>query len=148
MRSRSIVPQFTKSQFDDSRSVRACRGLYLFSIGLAKKVVIADAFARMADAGFASMNYSSTLEAWIYTLSFTFQIYFDFSGYSDMAQGAAWILGIDIPQNFDAPYRSGSISEFWRRWHISLSNFITDYLYTPSCAQWAKRRLPHRRLPL
>jgi len=131
VRSRKIVPQFTKFQFEESRSERGCRGLYLFSIGLAKKVVIADSFARIVDAGFASMKYSSTLEAWVYTLSFTFQIYFDFSGYSDMAQGAAWMLGIDIPQNFDAPYRSRSITDFWGRWHISLSNFITDYLYTP-----------------
>lgn len=141
VRSRIIVPQFTKFQFEESRSERACRGLYLFSIGLAKKVVIADSFARIVDAGFATMRYSSALEAWIYTLSFTFQIYFDFSGYSDMAQGAAWMLGIDIPQNFDAPYRSQSISEFWRRWHISLSNFITDYLYTPLLRSLGKATL-------
>jgi alginate O-acetyltransferase complex protein AlgI len=141
VRSRIIVPQFTKFQFEESRSERACRGLYLFSIGLAKKVVIADSFARIVDAGFASMRYSSTLEAWVYTLSFTFQIYFDFSGYSDMAQGTAWMLGIDIPQNFDAPYRSTSISEYWRRWHISLSDFITDYLYTPILRSMGKATL-------
>ena len=69
--------------------------------------------------------------AWIFSLSFTFQLYFDFSGYSDMAVASAWLLGIDIPQNFNAPYISKSITEFWKRWHISLSNFITDYLYTP-----------------
>lgn len=107
------------------------RALYLFSFGLAKKVVLADSYARIADAGFSSAQNISTIEAWIFSLSFTFQLYFDFSGYSDMALGSAWLLGIDIPKNFNAPYISKSITEFWQRWHISLSNFITNYLYTP-----------------
>jgi D-alanyl-lipoteichoic acid acyltransferase DltB (MBOAT superfamily) len=109
----------------------ACRGVYLLSIGLAKKVILADSFAQIADAGFGTQNNLSTLEAWSSSLAYTFQIYYDFSGYSDIAVGSAWLLGIDIPQNFNAPYRSKSISEFWQRWHISLSNFITNYLYTP-----------------
>jgi alginate O-acetyltransferase complex protein AlgI len=107
------------------------RALYLFSLGLAKKVILADSFARIADAGFSSAQNISTIEAWIFSLSFTFQLYFDFSGYSDMAVASAWLLGIDIPQNFNAPYISKSITEFWQRWHITLSNFITNYLYTP-----------------
>jgi alginate O-acetyltransferase complex protein AlgI len=131
VRSRETVPQFARFGFQESRNERACRGLYLFSLGLAKKVVLADSFARLVDAGFSTAGHVSTLAAWVFTLAYTFQIYFDFSGYSDMALGAAWIFGIDIPQNFNAPYRSQSITEFWRRWHISLSNFITDYLYTP-----------------
>jgi D-alanyl-lipoteichoic acid acyltransferase DltB (MBOAT superfamily) len=119
----------------------ACRGLMLFAFGLAKKVVLADSFARVADAGFASANHFSTLEAWIFSLSYTFQIYFDFSGYSDMAVGAAWMMGIDIPKNFNAPYISKSISEFWQRWHISLSNFITNYLFTPILRAMGKATL-------
>jgi D-alanyl-lipoteichoic acid acyltransferase DltB (MBOAT superfamily) len=107
------------------------RALYLFSLGLAKKVVFADSFARIADAGFDSAQAMSTVEAWSFLLSFTFQLYYDFSGYSDMAVASAWLMGIDIPQNFNSPYISKSITEFWQRWHISLSNFITNYLYTP-----------------
>jgi D-alanyl-lipoteichoic acid acyltransferase DltB (MBOAT superfamily) len=131
VRSRAIVPQFKKFTLSGARLDLACRGVYLLALGLAKKVVLADSFARIADAGFSSAQNMSTVEAWIFSLSFTFQLYFDFSGYSDMAVACAWMLGIDIPQNFNAPYISKSISEFWKRWHISLSNFITDYLYTP-----------------
>jgi D-alanyl-lipoteichoic acid acyltransferase DltB (MBOAT superfamily) len=131
VRARAIVPQFKNYKMPVSRFELACRGLYLLSFGLAKKVVLADSFSRIADIGFASPQSLSTLEAWICSLAYTFQLYFDFSGYSDMAVGCAWMLGIDIPQNFNAPYISKSITEFWQRWHISLSNFITNYLYTP-----------------
>ncbi len=131
VRSRVIVPQFKNVTAGDGRLALACRGFFLFAMGLAKKVVLADSFARIADAGFGSGQNYSTLEAWIFCFSYTFQIYFDFSGYSDMAVGSAWMIGIDIPQNFNAPYIAKSISEFWQRWHISLSNFITNYLYTP-----------------
>ncbi len=131
VRARAIVPQLKSYKMPVSRFELACRGLYLLSFGLAKKVVLADSFSRIADVGFASPQGLSTLEAWICSLSYTFQLYFDFSGYSDMAVGCAWMLGIDIPQNFNAPYISKSITEFWQRWHISLSNFITNYLYTP-----------------
>lgn len=130
VRSRAIVPQFNDSVSSTDRMDLACRGLLLFALGLAKKVVLADSFALIADVGFGSPLNFSTLEAWIFSLSYTFQIYFDFSGYSDMAVGTAWMLGIDIPKNFNAPYISRSISEFWQRWHISLSNFITSYLFT------------------
>jgi D-alanyl-lipoteichoic acid acyltransferase DltB (MBOAT superfamily) len=109
----------------------AARGVFLFAQGLAKKVVFADTFATIADTGFAAVGHLSCVEAWAFSLAYTLQIYFDFSGYSDMAVGSAWILGFDIPQNFKAPYIAKSISEFWQRWHISLSNFITNYLYTP-----------------
>ena len=131
VRSRSVVPQFSKFSMPIDRLELACRGVYLLTLGLTKKVILADSFARVADAGFGSTQAFSTLEGWIFSLCYTFQLYYDFSGYSDMAVGCAWMLGIDIPQNFNAPYVSKSISEFWQRWHISLSNFITSYLYTP-----------------
>jgi D-alanyl-lipoteichoic acid acyltransferase DltB (MBOAT superfamily) len=76
-------------------------------------------------------NHLSAVECWIFSIAYTLQIYFDFSGYSDMAIGSALMLGVEIPRNFDAPLRSKSIIEFWQRWHISLSDFITSYLYTP-----------------
>ncbi len=130
-RSTAIVPQFKEQAGGERRLEMACRGMYLFSLGLVKKVVFADSFARVADAGFFSTSGLSTLESWLSCLAFTFQIYFDFSGYSDMAMASALMLGIQIPENFNAPFRSLSISEYWQRWHISLSAFITHYLYTP-----------------
>ncbi len=130
-RSMEIVPQFKERAESETRLEMACRGLYLFSLGLTKKVVFADSFARVADAGFRSAYGYSTLESWVFCLAYTFQIYFDFSGYSDMAMASALMLGIEIPQNFNAPFRSLSISEYWQRWHMSLSAFITHYLYTP-----------------
>lgn len=141
VRSRAIVPQFKTFTASSDRMDLACRGLLIFAVGLAKKVILADSFAHIADAGFGSANHFSTVEAWIFSLAYTFQIYFDFSGYSDMAVGAAWMLGIDIPKNFNAPYISKSISEFWQRWHISLSNFITSYLFTPMLRAMGKATL-------
>ncbi|HEV2578970.1 MAG TPA: MBOAT family O-acyltransferase [Acidobacteriaceae bacterium] len=107
------------------------RGLYLFAMGAFKKTVFAFCFGAIADSGFNVTGRLSGIEAWTYSLAFTLQIYFDFSGYTDMARGSAMMLGIEIPRNFDAPLRSKSIIEFWERWHITLSNFITSYMYTP-----------------
>ncbi len=116
---------------DANRGEMLARGCYLISIGLFKKVVFAFAFGRIADFGFALRGRLSMLEAWTFVLAYTMQIYFDFSGYTDMAVGSALLLGIQIPRNFDAPFRSLSVIEFWKRWHISLSEFINTYLYTP-----------------
>ncbi len=106
-------------------------GFQLLARGLAKKVVLADTLAPIAAAGFdpASATSLTTGEAWIATLAFSLQIYFDFSGYTDMARGSAQLLGFKIPANFDAPYIATSVSDFWRRWHISLSSWLRDYLY-------------------
>ncbi|QDV09838.1 Peptidoglycan O-acetyltransferase [Planctomycetes bacterium Poly30] len=105
-------------------------GVLIFQAGLAKKVLLADTFAQAADQGFALAN-PTTLEAWVAALSYTFQIYFDFSGYSDMAIGLGLLFGFRFPINFNRPYISKSITEFWRRWHITLSSFLRDYLYIP-----------------
>ncbi len=107
-------------------------GLILFCIGLAKKVIIANTIGKQADEVF-NMNIDSidTTAAWIGALCYTFQIYFDFSGYSDMAIGLCKIMGFDIPENFNNPYTSQSITEFWRRWHISLGKWMKNYLYIP-----------------
>ncbi len=106
------------------------RGVLYFQAGLAKKVLIADFVAPLANDAFSGGGLNA-LDAWIGTLAYTFQIYFDFSGYSDMAIGLGLMLGFAFPINFDQPYRSRSITEFWRRWHISLSTFLRDYLYIP-----------------
>lgn len=107
-------------------------GFYRFAIGLAKKVLIANQMGLQADAVF-SMNYIGldTYTAWIGILAYTFQIYFDFSGYSDMAIGIAKMIGFKFPENFNNPYISKSITEFWRRWHISLGAWMRNYLYIP-----------------
>jgi alginate O-acetyltransferase complex protein AlgI len=107
------------------------RAIYLFSLGLMKKVVLADAFSKAADFGFGNIPGLSLIEAWAFATAYALQIYFDFSGYSDMAIASAMLLGIEIPRNFDAPLRATSIIEYWQRWHISLTSFITTYIYTP-----------------
>lgn len=106
------------------------QGLFLFSFGLAKKCLIANPLAQIADLVF-KQSQLSTLDAWVGSLAYTFQIYFDFSGYSTMAIGLAIMFGFHLPQNFDEPYTSSSITEFWRRWHITLSRWFRDYLYIP-----------------
>lgn len=106
------------------------RGVLAFQTGLAKKLLIADILGQLADRAFAAETLS-TGDAWIGILAYTFQIYFDFSGYSDMAIGLGLMMGFRLPVNFDQPYRSVSITDFWRRWHISLSSFLRDYLYIP-----------------
>ena len=109
-------------------------GLTIFSIGLFKKVIFADSFALYATPVFDSTADGVAVDgltAWLGVLAYTFQIYFDFSGYSDMAIGLARMVGIDLPINFNAPYRSTSITDFWRRWHITLGRFFRDYLYFP-----------------
>jgi D-alanyl-lipoteichoic acid acyltransferase DltB (MBOAT superfamily) len=98
---------------------------------LFKKIVIADTFAAWANFGFDTASSLSLIEGWIASLSYTFQLYYDFSGYTDMAIGAALLFNIHLPINFYSPYRALSIQDFWRRWHITLSRFLRDYIYIP-----------------
>ena len=131
-RAKRILHQFSTLNAAASPSAEAvARAMFLFSLGLIKKVVLADAFSKAADFGFSNIGSLSTIEAWCLASAYALQLYFDFSGYSDMAIASALLLGIEVPRNFDAPLRSLSIIEFWQRWHISLSSFITTYLYTP-----------------
>ncbi|TDR87226.1 MBOAT family O-acyltransferase [Enterovirga rhinocerotis] len=111
---------------------RIGRGLMLLVIGLSKKVFVGDPLADYVNPVFAAAAAGKAItvaEAWQATLGFTFQIYFDFSGYTDMALGLALLFGIVLPQNFDTPYRATSLQDFWRRWHMTLSRFLRDYLY-------------------
>jgi alginate O-acetyltransferase complex protein AlgI len=105
-------------------------GVALFMLGFAKKILLANAVGQVADAVFAAES-PSTLDAWFGALAYTFQLYFDFSAYSEMAIGIGLMLGFECPRNFDAPYRADSFGDFWRRWHISLSSWLRDYLYIP-----------------
>ena len=110
------------------------KGIFIFSIGLFKKVFIADSFAKWANAGFDIVEkggYLNIAESWATSLSYTFQLYFDFSGYYDMAIGLGLMFGIVLPLNFNSPYKSLNIAEFWRRWHITLGRFLKECLYIP-----------------
>jgi alginate O-acetyltransferase complex protein AlgI len=105
-------------------------GVALFALGFAKKVLLANPMGQVADAAFNAQSLS-TPDAWFGAVAYAFQIYFDFCGYSDMAVGLGRMIGFEFMKNFDAPYRADSITDFWRRWHISLSSFLRDYLYIP-----------------
>ncbi len=106
-------------------------GVKLFSLGLAKKVLLADTFAKAVDWAYQNIDKTTSIDCALLMLFYTFEIYFDFSGYSDMAIGISSMLNIDLPINFDSPYKSLSIREFWKRWHISLTKFLTKYIYIP-----------------
>jgi alginate O-acetyltransferase complex protein AlgI len=124
------------SQFQDADNRRIIAknvslGLYIFAVGLFKKVMIADTFAVWANDGYSRAADLYFIESWITSLSYTFQLYFDFSGYCDMAMGAALLFNIKLPLNFNSPYKALNIQDFWRRWHITLSRFLTEYIYKP-----------------
>ena len=126
-----MMPQFASKWNLVKNYKNIATGLFIFSIGLFKKVVIADTFAQWATAGFDQTETLNLIEAWATSLSYTFQLYFDFSGYTDMAIGAALLFNIKLPINFNSPYKALDIQDFWRRWHITLSRFLRDYIYIP-----------------
>ncbi len=128
---KEMMPQFANIRNKTKNYKNIATGLFIFSIGLFKKVVIADTFAIWANAGFDHSNVLSFFEAWATSLSYTFELYFDFSGYTDMAIGAALLFNIKLPINFNSPYKATDIQDFWRRWHITLSRFLRDYIYIP-----------------
>ncbi|MBP7227134.1 MAG: MBOAT family protein [Aliarcobacter sp.] len=126
-----MMPQFANKWNAVKKYKNIALGLFIFSIGLFKKVVIADTFAVWASAGFDTATTLNLFEAWATSLSYTFQLYFDFSGYTDMAIGIALLFNIKLPINFNSPYKARNIQDFWRRWHITLSRFLRDYVYIP-----------------
>ena len=128
---REMMPQFADPRLKRPDWENLARGLALFALGLAKKVLVADTLAPWANAGFAQAHSLTFADAWITMLAYVMQLVFDFSGYTDMALGVALMLNIRLPINFDSPYRSQDIQEFWRRWHITLSRFLRDYVYIP-----------------
>ena len=126
-----MMPQFRKIGRRAFSWDRLAGGLYLFVLGLAKKVLIADTFGAAVDFGYGSIASLSGTDAVLVMLFYTLQLYFDFSGYSDMARGTAHMMGIEIPVNFNSPYRSSNPVEFWKRWHITLNRFLLKYVYIP-----------------
>ncbi|MBE9125806.1 MULTISPECIES: MBOAT family O-acyltransferase [unclassified Coleofasciculus] len=131
LRHDELINQFRQKRHFIFSQKNMALGLTMFSLGLSKKVLIADNISPWVAPVFDNPDAVSFIEAWVGALSYTFQLYFDFSGYSDMAIGLGLMFNIRLPINFDSPYKSTSIIEFWRRWHITLSNFLRDYLYIP-----------------
>ncbi len=129
---KEVMPQFSFLRAPGQLRTDISVGLTIITIGLFKKVVMADSLAELSNPVYAAAAQGetlSTLDGWVATLGFSFQIYFDFSGYSDIAIGSARLFGIKLPENFKSPYKSRSVIELWNRWHITLSRFLRDYLY-------------------
>jgi D-alanyl-lipoteichoic acid acyltransferase DltB (MBOAT superfamily) len=131
---KDLMPQIGLDKLKTLSIDNVTIGLCIFVIGLFKKTVIADTMSPIADMVFNTVSEGTMISAyaaWVGAISYTIQLYFDFSGYSDMAIGLAMMFGIQLPQNFNSPYKSASIIDFWRRWHMTLSSFLRDYVYIP-----------------
>lgn len=126
-----MIPQFRDTARRRMNYRNLSHGLYVFAVGLFKKVMIADTFSKAVTWGYATVADLSVTEAIIVSVSYTLQLYFDFSGYCDMASGICCMMNLELPQNFHSPYRATSIQEFWHRWHLSLTRFLTTYVYIP-----------------
>lgn len=128
---REVIPQLTDPQQVRVSAANLSLGVFMLTIGLFKKVVLADTFAVWANQGFDVASALNTVEAWLVSYSYTLQLYFDFSGYSDMAFGLALMFNIRLPFNFNSPYKATSIINLWQRWHLTLTRFINTYVYKP-----------------
>lgn len=126
-----LIPQFADKALRSPKPQNILTGIRLFSIGLGKKILIADECGKIVDAGFTSVEALDTPGALLVMLLYTLQIFFDFSGYCDMAMGIGEMMNIKLPLNFDSPYKACSVKEFWRRWHMTLNVFLTNYVYIP-----------------
>jgi alginate O-acetyltransferase complex protein AlgI len=144
---REIMPQFAKKETYFLNWDNIGVGISIFIIGLAKKVLIADPLSPLANDIFRHTADKHVVEAWAGVLAYSFQLYFDFAGYSEMALGLARMFNVKFPANFDSPYKSKSIIDFWQRWHISLTRYLTLYLYNP-ISLWIMRRRVEKGLPL
>lgn len=126
-----IIPQFSDKSKKKVNYNNLSKGLSGFAFGMAKKVLVADSFGRIADIGFADIPSLDSTNAVVVMLAYTLQIYFDFSGYCDMAKGIGLMFNIDLPSNFNSPYRALDMNDFWKRWHITLTRFLTQNVYIP-----------------
>lgn len=126
-----VVKSFSRVDFDN--------GIFLILSGLFKKVLLADNLALFVAGGFSNPHIFTSFDMWMFALAFDFQVYYDFSGYADIARGSAKLFGYNVPINFDFPYLASSIAEFWQRWHITLGTWLRDYLYTP--LGWTRNRV-------
>ena len=131
LRHDELIPQLHSLKNKIFSSKNWALGFIFFTIGLSKKLIIADTLSPWVATIFHNTSSLTFLEAWVGAISYTLQLYFDFSGYSDMAIGLGYMFKIVLPINFNSPEKATSISDLWRRWHITLSNFLRDYLYIP-----------------
>jgi alginate O-acetyltransferase complex protein AlgI len=136
---REIMPQFSNDATYRLRLENIAIGMTLFTFGLVKKVMLADSIAPWAELGFANLQHITVVRAWSVAVAYSMQLYFDFSGYSDMAVGLGIMFAIKLPLNFNSPYRSMSIIDFWQRWHMTLTRYLTLLVYNP-LALWVTRR--------
>lgn len=143
---KEMMPQFANKRSQTINYNNIAKGIFVFAWGLSKKVAVADMFAEYANRGFDVTTQLNLAEAWVTSLSYSLQIYFDFSGYTDMAIGAALMFNIYIPINFNSPYKATDLQDFWRRWHITLSRFLRDYLYIPLGGNRKGKLLTYRNL--
>jgi D-alanyl-lipoteichoic acid acyltransferase DltB (MBOAT superfamily) len=130
LRYREFVPQLKRPEFLFFNMDKVAVGLILFMVGLAKKTVIADTLLEIHTQGFKGFATLGVLESWVLSISYTLQVYFDFSGYTDMALGSALMIGLTLPSNFDRPLGATSIIGYWQRWHMSLTRFLTTYVFS------------------
>jgi alginate O-acetyltransferase complex protein AlgI len=137
---REIMPQFASDATYRLRADNIGVGLTLFAVGLAKKVLLADSIAPWVDLGFADLHGIAIINAWSVAAAYSMQLYFDFSGYSDMAIGLGIMFAIRLPLNFDSPYRALSIIDFWQRWHMTLTRYVTLLVYNPLSLRIARYR--------
>jgi alginate O-acetyltransferase complex protein AlgI len=128
---KEIMPQFMDREKLRINTDNIARGIFIFNMGLAKKIIIADTFGQIANLGYQNYQSLDTWQSWITAFAYSVQLYFDFSGYSDMAIGIGLLFNITLPVNFRSPHKSANIQQFYRRWHITLSNFLRDYIYIP-----------------
>ena len=126
-----MLPQFAEIGKKKPDAETFSAGIYLFTLGMVKKVLVADTFGLAVDWGYSNIPALSSTDSLLLVFFYSIQLYFDFSGYCDMARGLAWLFGMEIPVNFDSPYKAVNIVEFWRRWHITLSRFFRQYVYIP-----------------
>ena len=145
VRFREVETDLEQIDKHDSKEMRE-RGWSFFALGMIKKVLIADSIAAVINPGLETWHDLSSVGVWLCMLGYTYQLYFDFSGYSDMAVGLGLLFGIRLPQNFNSPYKSLDIADFWRRWHISLSSVLRDYLYIPLGGSRHGEMATHRNL--
>ncbi len=126
-----LIPQFRDASKRLFNAENFGHGMYIFALGLFKKVLLADTLSKAVNWGYNDIAAMTSAEAWIVSFSYLFQIYFDFSGYCDMAIGIGYMMNINLPQNFDSPYKALSVPDFWARWHLTLTRFLRAYVYIP-----------------
>lgn len=138
---KEMMPQFREARRYQLKSDDVALGLTWFAMGMFKKVMVADRISAVADSFFAQPHHQGALPTWLGVITYSMQLYFDFSGYSDMAIGMARMFSIRFPLNFDSPYKSSNIMDYWQRWHMTLTRYIMEYLYSPIQFWVSKRRI-------